>query len=299
MASSSPWRQDPFYWAVLLPIGLLLAFWVWPLLGALLVSMADFTHDMHAPRFVGLANYARLLGDPNTWALLGRTLLFCATVAPAMTIGGILLGLLCGEARPGMGLARGMLYVPVVTSFVVTALLWKGLLIEDGLINHTLSLFAGLIGLPAVKIPWLATPTTAMVGVTLAVVWKGLGYYAMFAVAQFQQRNKNLDEAALLDGASRWDLLWRITLPQLRPAVFLILLISTVGALKTFTEIYVMTNGGPVNATETLAVAMLQRGFGELDLGGACVLGFVLMGLVIVLSAAQQWLQHQGQQQQR
>ncbi|MFM7469608.1 MAG: carbohydrate ABC transporter permease [Vampirovibrionales bacterium] len=280
----SRWYQPLFTVGVWLSLAILLVFWVYPLLGAFWWSVHDTTHTLTSPRFVGLTHYWRCVHDPLFWQMMGRTALFSFSTVCAMTLGGTFLGLILGPQFQGVGLLRTLLYIPVIISFVVTGLLWKVLLAETGVFNQ----FLGLLGLPVIG--WLTTPQWAMVGVLLAVIWKGLGYYATFIVAQYQSMNESLVEAAYLEGAKPWQVTWFVVLPQLKQGISLITLIATVGALKTFAEIYLMTGGGPARATETLAVSLFTEGFGYMALGKASTLGILLMVSVLLCAWIQSWV---------
>jgi ABC-type sugar transport system permease subunit len=267
-----------------LSLTILAIFWVYPLIGAFWWSFHDTTYSISNPVYVGWANYLKCVNDPLFWQMMVRTALFTLGSVAAMTVGGTLLGIILGPSFSGVGLLRTLLYIPVIISFVVTGLLWRAMLAETGLFNQLI----GYLGLPAIG--WLTTPQWAMLGVLLAVVWKGMGYYATFIVAQYQSLNDSLVEAAYLDGARPWQVTWFVVLPQLRQGITLIVLIATVGALKTFAEIYLMTGGGPARATETLAVSLFTEGFGYMALGKASTLGIMLMAIVLLCAGVQQYL---------
>jgi putative chitobiose transport system permease protein len=164
---------------------------------------------------------------------------------------------------------------------VVVGIAWKWLYAYDGLINYGLTLF----GLP--KTGWLVNPDIALWAVMLVIVWKGLAYYMMMYLAHLQSISQELYQAAEMDGASRFQKHWHITIPALWPTIIMVAIISTIGSLKVFTEIYVMTQGGPVGSTQTLVYQIYEQAFQSLDLGLASAGGLVLMVILIVMSLIQ------------
>lgn len=260
------------------PLGLLLVFFVLPMGMALYISMLDYGHSIFSPQFIGLGNYTTLIQNPHFWQVLWNTALFMLMVVPAMIAVPILVALVVNNQLTGMTLFRALIYLPVVVSLVVAGIAWKWLYAPDGLINYILS----LAGIP--KINWLISPDIALLAVGLMVVWKGVGYYMMMYLSSLQSISGELYEAAEVDGAGLLTKHWHVTLPHLRPAMAMVAIISTIGALKVFTEIYVMTRGGPVGATETFVYYIYDQAFGNLNLGIASAAGFLLMLITFVLS---------------
>ncbi len=266
-------------WLYLLaPLALLIAFFLAPMGMAFYISMLDYGHSIFAPSFIGLGNYQLLLHNPHFWQVLWNTLLFMLAVVPAMVVIPILLSLIINHQLKGITLFRALIYLPVVVSLVVAGIAWKWLYASDGLINYLLS----LLDLP--KVGWLVSPDIALLAIALMVVWKGVGYYMMMYLASLQNISQELYEAAQVDGANWLEKHWFITLPQLRPAMAMVALISTIGGLKVFTEIYVMTKGGPIGSTETFVYYIYDQAFGNLNLGIASAAGFLLMLVILVLS---------------
>ncbi len=269
---SEPW----LYLAI--PLVLLLVFFLVPMGMALYISMLDYGHSIFEPQFIGLQNYQVLVNSPHFWKVLWNTVVFMVAVVPAMILVPIVVALIINNRLKGIALFRALIYLPVVVSLVVAGIAWKWLYASDGLINYLLS----FIGLP--KINWLVSPDIALFAVGLMVVWKGIGYYMMMYLSNLQSISGELYEAAEVDGANLLQKHWFVTMPHLRPAMALVAIISTIGALKVFTEIYVMTRGGPVGATETFVYYIYDQAFGNLNLGIACAAGFVLMIVIFALS---------------
>jgi putative chitobiose transport system permease protein len=261
-----------------LPLLLLVVFFIVPMGMALYISMLDYGHSIFSPDFIGLGNYTALVKSPHFWQVVWNTLIFMVAMVPAMVVIPILVALVVNHQLRGMAFFRAMIYLPVVVSLVVAGIAWKWLYASDGLINYLLS----YVGIP--KIQWLVSPDIALYAVGLMVVWKGVGYYMMMYLSNLQSLSNELYEAADVDGANIFQKHWHITMPHLRPTMAMVGIISTIGALKVFTEIYVMTRGGPVGSTETFVYYIYDQAFGNLNLGMASAAGFVLMILIFTLS---------------
>lgn len=277
------------YWYLLLPALLMMAFFFAPLLMAFQISLLDYSHDLYTPAFVGLGNYHALLQAAPFWNALKNTFLFLVCVVPAMVVLPIILALLVNGKLRGMSLFRSLIYIPVVTSIVVVGLTWRWMYADDGLINWFLS----LLHLP--RVGWLVNPDIALYSIMIVVVWKGLAYYMMMYLAHLQSLSRDLYEAAAIDGANLWQKHWHVTLPHLRPTMVMVAIISTIGCLKIFSEVYVMTRGGPVGATKTLVYYIYERAFENLDLGLASAAGIVLMLILLVLSLVEMQLSHKAE----
>jgi putative chitobiose transport system permease protein len=269
------------YALLALPIGALLIFFVAPMVSAGWMSLHDYRNELTQPAFVGLSNYGRLLVSPLFLQAAWNTLLFWLAIVPAMVVLPLGLAVFLNRQFVGMGVVRLLMYLPVVTSLVVVGLAWKWLYARDGLINGLL----GMLNIPPVD--WLTHPDVALVAVSLVVVWKGLAYYMMMYIAHLQSLDTNLLEAARLDGASQWQQLCHVTVPHLRPMMAFVLVMSTIGTLKLFTEIYVLTGGGPLGSTQTWVYYLYEQAFGYLDLGLACAAGLLLMVVLLLVSWGQ------------
>ena len=245
------------------------------------MSLQDYSQDLYHPQYVGLENYQTLVESPAFWKALGNTFLVVLGVVPAMCILPIMMALLVNQQLKGIALFRTLIYLPVIISMVVVGIAWKWLYAYDGLINYGLT----LLGLP--KTGWLVNPDIALWAVMLVIVWKGLAYYMMMYLAHLQSISQELYQAAEIDGASWFQKHWHITIPALWPTIIMVAIISTIGSLKVFTEIYVMTQGGPVGSTQTLVYQIYEQAFQSLDLGLASASGLVLMVILILMSLLQ------------
>jgi multiple sugar transport system permease protein len=255
-------------------------FFLLPVAAALLLSLTDF--DLYALadpgnlRFVGLANYARLLGDPAFWSALANTLYFAAvggTLSVLVSLGGALL--LQAPLARARGFFRTIYFLPVVTTLVAVAIVWRFLYHPRiGLLNRALE----AAGLPGQD--WLGDPALAMPAIIALAVWKNFGFNLVIFAAALQAIPERLYEAARLDGASGWQQLRHVTLPMLQPTTSFVALMTAIGSLQLFAEPYVMTQGGPGDATRSLVLLMYEQGFRWWNLGFASALAFVLFALV-------------------
>jgi putative chitobiose transport system permease protein len=270
-------KQTPYLYLIL-PAMFMIGFFFLPLFMAFKISLFDYSRDLYTPAFVGLQNYANLAHSAPFWNALKNTFVFLFGVVPAMMILPIFLALLVNGQLKGIAVFRSLIYLPVVISMVVVGIAWRWLYADDGLINWMLS----LVNLP--KVGWLVSPDIALYAVMIVVVWKGVAYYMMMYLAHLQSISQELYEAAEIDGASLWQKHWHVTIPHLRPSMVMVAIISTIGSLKIFTEIYVMTRGGPVSSTKTLVYYIYERAFENLDLGLASAAGIVLMLILLAFS---------------
>ncbi|MDX1623645.1 MAG: sugar ABC transporter permease [Gemmatimonadota bacterium] len=221
-------------------------------------------HDLRMPwrgePFVGLANYVEMAGDPRFWAAMGHTFFFTAVTVALELVLGLFLALAMNRAFRGRGLVRAAVLVPWAIPTVVSALLWRFLFDAEAGIANAVLLDVGLIEEPIV---WFVHTATAWVPVILADVWKTTPFVALLLLAGLQNIDSALYEAAAVDGAGPWWQLRHITLPQLKPAILVVLIFRTLDAFRVFDLIYVLTGGGPGTATEPISLyafnALLQN----------------------------------------
>lgn len=258
-----------------------------PTLGALLLSLTDFDvyalGDLRTLRFVGLANYAALLGDPLFWQAAGNTLLLAVLGVPA-AIGTSLAAALLIDAVTARWkpVWRVLLFAPYVTTLVATAIVWRFLLnTRYGLLNYAL----GTLGIPPVD--WLGDTRTSIPAILIFVIWKVFGYNMVVFSAALAAVPRELHDAARLDGAGRWLRLRHVTLPAIGPTLLLAAIVSVAGFLQIFTEPYVMTHGGPSQSTVTVLYFMFEQGFEWWSLGLASAVAVLLAGVILAVTLVQ------------
>jgi multiple sugar transport system permease protein len=256
-------------------------FTLYPMGRALWTSLHEW--NLLAPmKFVGLANYTDLLSDPLTRKAFANTLYYLAGYLPLVYVGGLLVALALNAAIPARSLLRGVYFLPVVTSWVVVALVWRWLLNPSvGVVNHALAWF-GVDG-PG----WWAEPTWAMPSVILASAWKDLGFVMIILLAGLQAIPEEVQEAARVDGARPLRRLWSITLPLLSPATFFVVVISLINGFQVFDQVYAMTGGGPANASTVVVQQIYDMAFRYGQAGRAAALSWLLFLVVLAVTVVQ------------
>ncbi|MEM1308630.1 MAG: sugar ABC transporter permease [Cyanobacteria bacterium P01_H01_bin.153] len=253
----------------------------WPAIQALYLSFTSYGFDVtQPPLWIGLENFQDLLRDRTFWTTVKNTLLYLIGVVPMLAILPLLLAILVNQKLPGMRWFRVAYYTPVVISMVVAGIAWRWLYAENGFFNQIL---IGL-GLSESGVPWLTSPVLALPSVMLVTIWKGLGYYMVIYLAGLQTIPPDLYEAAAIDGSDGWRKHWDITFPLMQPYVFLVTVISAIAATKVFEEIYIMTQGGPLNSSKTIVYYVYELAFQDLELSYACTVGLVLFLVILALS---------------
>lgn len=245
-------------------------------------SLTEYS-GLGKPAWVGLANYAELFGDDRFLKSLLNTFMF---VILGMGIGpvlGFLSALLLNSAVRFRGFFRAAYFLPVMTSLVVVATIWKVLLNDQGLINQIISLF----GLPGRT--WLSDPSTALPAVVATSIWQGFGFETVVFLAALQAIPRDLYDAAQVDGASYWQQVRKITLPSMRPTIMFVYIIGIIGSFQVYDQIFVMTAGGPINSTRTLVFDLVDR-FNQLNLGEASAVAYILLAILALLSYVQMFV---------
>ncbi|MEL7037617.1 MAG: sugar ABC transporter permease [Cyanobacteria bacterium J06592_8] len=270
----------------LLPALIILGLTVfWPAIQAFYLSF--FRYDLlQPPQWIGWQNFQRLWSDELFWKTLQNTWLYILFVVPVLAILPLGLAILVNQKIRGIHWFRTAYYVPVIISMVVAGLAWKWLYSETGLLNQLLQYSLSFI-LPDSKlptIPWLTSPNLTLWSVMIVTIWKGLGYYMVIYLAGLQSIPAELYEAASLEGSDGWKKHWDITLPLMRPYVVLVGIISAISATKVFEEVYIMTQGGPLNSSKTIVYYLYEQAFQNLEIGYACTIGLILFLFVLGLS---------------
>jgi multiple sugar transport system permease protein len=242
--------------------------------------------------FVGLDNYRDMIHDDRFTESVLNTAYFTGASVPLSMAIGLLLALLLNLPFRFRSVFRTAYYLPVVTPFVVSAILWKWLYNGDyGLFNYYL-LKGHIIDHPLL---WLSDKNLAMPAVILMTVWSGTGFSMVVYLAGLQSIPQELYESARIDGAGPLRRLRHITIPMLRPTTIFLLVLGIISSLQVFTQIYVMTNGGPVNKTTTMVYYMYLWAFRYFDMGYASTLAFALFVMLLAFTAVQLRLARRGE----
>jgi multiple sugar transport system permease protein len=272
-------------WVLLAPWLLtLLVFWAYPLLNALYLSFTKYYTLNNRTVWIGFANYIKLAHDPVFWQAALNTTLFVVGTIPFTMFFALLFSALLVRVRLFQNVYRSALFLPSVTSLVVIALIFTNLYSAGGYIN-TLLKMAGVAGPDK---GWLLTPGTALPAVMVMDIWVSIGYYAVLFLAAMQNVSQDYYEVAELEGTTKWKQFWTITLPLIRPTLLFAIVLNTIKSFQIFTEIYIMTRGGPLNRTTTLVYDVYANAFESADtMGYACAIAYVLFFIIAIFSAVE------------
>ncbi len=249
-----------------------------PVVLALLLSFTDY-NLIQAPHWVGLANYNRLATDNTFVVSVERSAEFVVMIVPSGTAISLLVALLIRNQLRGMGAIRTIVYIPQGISWVATALIWSWLYNPIyGLIDHILS----LVGVAPVS--WTTDFNTAMLSIVIMSIWRDIGFFGIIFLAALQGIPRSLYEAASIDGANRFASFRFVTLPMLGPTLFFVVVIWCIGGMQMFTQAFVLTNGGPVDATQTVVYTIYLTAFQFLKMGYASAQAFALFVAIVALT---------------
>lgn len=267
---------------------LLVVFFVVPVM--LMFGLAFTNARLISPRppeLVGFDNFVTLFGDAVFWASLRNTAYFAVVVVPVQAGLALVLALLVNAKVRGRNFFRTVYFVPVVTSMVVVSLLWRFLYEPDGLLNQLIRTvsFGAWEGTD-----WLSNPTTAMPAIMAMSIWQAVGFHMVIWLAGLQTIPGELYEAAAMDGATGWDLFRYVTWPGLTATRTFILITITIAAFSLFTQISVMTQGGPLDSTTTVVFMAVRTGYEQQATGYAAAVSLVFFVIVLCISLVQRFL---------
>ncbi|MEV4893140.1 carbohydrate ABC transporter permease [Nonomuraea sp. NPDC059023] len=253
---------------------LFLAFRFGPSIAGVLLGFFEFGIG-ESPAFTGLDNFRRMAGDPVFWDSLQVTLIYTVLYVPVSMAASVGMALLVRRSFRGARFFRSVFFLPVVTSLVLAGTVFTWLFSSEGPITK-------LTGLS-----WLASPTLVLPALVIVSVWSRFGYGMLIVLARLQDLPRELEEAALSDGASTWQRFRHIVLPQLRPALFFVAVIETTTSFQVFDLVYVMTGGGPAHGSFTLVMALYEQGFKNFEFGYASAIGVALFVMTLVVALIQ------------
>ncbi len=262
----------------LLPITL---FTLVPMVQAAWISLTEW-NLLTPPEWVGFDNYVKLLTDPGTGDIFLHTVYYIVGYLPLVYLGGLAIALALNGALKGRAFLRGVYFLPVVTSWIVVALVWRWLLNpSNGIVNTALAWF-GIEG-PG----WWTDPAWAMPSIILASAWKDLGFVMVILLAGLQAIPQELMDAAKVDGAGWWRRLRSITLPLLSPSTFFVVVISLINGFQVFDQVYAMTGGGPGGATQVVVQQIYDLTFRYGRAGEASALSWLLFIVILAVTLVQ------------
>jgi len=280
--TSAMWKQKILPYTFLFPaFALIVIFLLLPLLYSFYLGFTSFILTRHlGPKFIGVRNYVSVFfEDPLFWRSLEITLIFTLVSVTLEFCIGLGVALLLDRVTLGKRLVRTTLLLPMMMTPVVVGLMWRFLWDSRfGLINYLL----GLIAIPPVQ--WLASPKVALVSVILTDVWQNSSFAVLIFLATLQVLPEDLYEAADIDGASAAQSFWYLTIPLLKRAMLIVLVIRTLFAFRIFDTVYVLTDGGPADATLSLSIYVQRIAFRYFDLGYSAAVSWVMLVLCVALS---------------
>ncbi len=262
----------------------LVVFWAYPLVYALFLSFTKYKTLTTETIWIGFKNYEKLLSDPAFKQSLMNTIIFVIGTIPFTMGFALLFAVLLSNAKRFQNFFRSALFLPSVTSLVVIALIFTNLYSSGGYINVLLK----MARIPFPAIGWLLEPNFALPAVMVMDIWVSIGYYAVLFLAAIQNVPKDYYEVADLEGASKWKQFSQITLPIIKPTILFAIVLNTIKSFQVFTEIYVLTKGGPLGRTSTLVYSVYENAFEKADgMGYACAIAYILFFIIAIFSAVE------------
>jgi raffinose/stachyose/melibiose transport system permease protein len=274
-------RQVPWWW-ILPGLVVVLALQYAPVIAGSWYALTDYT-GIGKATYVGLDNFRQIFKDPVRKDALAHTVELAVVFVICVNVLGLALALAINRALKTRHFIRALLFAPVVLTPLATSYIWGFIFQTDGPLNAVL----GSIGLDSLQKTWLGDPTWALWCITVVFIWQGTGIAVLIYLAGLQGIPQELDEAAAVDGASTWYRVRRVTLPLLAPAMTVNVTLALIQGLRAFDQILALTNGGPLNATETLATQVWKQTFVNGRFGYGAALAVVLTVLVAAASLIQ------------
>lgn len=279
-------KTAPVALSMLAPAGILMiVFLIVPIV--LTLSLAFTNARLISPvpaRFIGLDNFIRLFESSTFWYSLVNTLIFAVVIVPLQSGLALILALLVNAKVRGTNFFRTVYFLPVVTSMVVVSMLFMFMYQQDGLINALLAK-VGIAGPD-----WLGDPRFALAALIVMSAWQGMGLHMVIWLSGLQTIPEELYEAAQIDGTTRWQQFVNVTWPCLEQTRTFILITITIAAFAVFTQVNVMTQGGPLDATSTVVFLAVRAGFDQQQTGYASAISLVFFALVLAVSLVQRYL---------
>ncbi len=277
-------REPILPYLLILPTFIFVAmFTAWPTLLALYQSFFRQRLNIarfREPTFIGLGNYTALFSDDRFLLVLKNTLIYVVVTAPISIILGFLFAVLINRTIKGIGLARLAFFQPTILPMVSAATIWMFFFTPDYGLWNTFLQHLGYNG----PQNWTGNPDLALIAIMIVAIWKNAGYYMIFYLAGMQSLPTDVYEAAVLDGANAWQMMWYITLPLLRRTTLFVSTIAFIGAFQLVDHIFVLTKGGPSRASTVLLYYLWQMRFENQDVGKAAALTIILIIFLLLFT---------------
>jgi multiple sugar transport system permease protein len=290
--ASTFWRgfrkSLPGFLFIMPALVLFLIFRIWPTINGFLLSFQDYR--INGPTtWIGLDHFRFLLRDDIFWHSLRVTVTYALIAVPLSTVSALGLALLINRAIRGISFFRAIYFLPYITSFVMVAVVWSWVYrTNGGLLNSALD----ALGLGPVK--WLTGQDMVLPSLAIMATWKGVGYAMMILLAGLRAIPVELGEASAVDGATASQTFWRVTLPLLKPVLFFVIVIETIGSFQVFDAIFVMTQGGPVRASYSLVYMLYDESFKFSNYGYGAAIGMVLFVITFGVTMLQRLMFGKG-----
>ncbi len=270
-------------WLLLAPAAIMLiAFTYYPTVATLAHSFFSEGTAARPATFVGLENYEMMLEDEVFWKVVGNNFWFALGTIPASVGLALLMAVWVNGRLPARGLVRMAYFVPTMLPMIAAANIWLFFYSPDiGLVDQVL----GAFGLPGHN--WLGDPDTVLGALIIMTIWKEAGFFMIFYLAALQSLPPELEEAAKLEGANRWYFFWRITFPLLMPTTLFVLINAVINSFKLVDHLFILTKGGPDNASSLLLYYIYEVAFSFFDEAYAATLTVVLLGLLALIAIGQ------------
>lgn len=258
----------------------------YPIAWAFRASFWDYSLLGGFREMVGFGNYIKAFtDDPVLLNSLKTTLFFAIWYVPVQVALALGLAVFANQNRPGVGPLRAIIFIPVVTSFVVVSIVWGMILNQDvGLLNG----FLQTLGLP--RFSFLNNKELALPTIVAISIWKNVGYSVIILVAGLKGIPGMYYEAAIVDGASAWQRFWNVTIPLIRRQIMFVTVWATLGAFQVFIPVYSLTQGGPARSTNVIVYYIYKKGFVFSEMGYASALSIILLAIILVVSLVQMYL---------
>ena len=257
----------------------LLFIWVFPLIWSLVLAFADYNLLSGELKWIGFENFKKLLGDPGFQRALWNTFLFVIGTLPFTTLFALLLAMALNRPVRGKNFLKASFFIPTITSLVVVALIFTQLYSEGSWLYRFLG---RLFNLPSGG--FLLSEKTALPSIMIMDIWAAIGYYILLFLVALQNVPQELYEAARVEGANNWQTFWAVTFPSIKPMLFFIVTLNTIKSFQVFTEVFVMTKGGPLGSTITAVYFIYEEGLFRFKMGYASAAAYLLFGIIALFS---------------
>lgn len=270
------------YLFVVPAVVLYLTFVLAPVILTVVLSFSYYDPQLGS-HWVGLANYHRFFTDPRSVHIFWNTLAFTLFAVTGNVSVGLLLALALNRVMPRWLLYffRLAFFLPVIIAAAFVSIVWGYFYADSGIFNYYLT----HLGLPAVR--WLTSAHNAMGSIVVMDVWKNTGFFMVIFIAALQGVPRSIIEAAIMDGTSPWRRFWRIRLPWISPIVFFCIVYASIGALQVYESIYILTKGGPGDATRSMSINIVEEAFGSFQIGYGASVAVVMTVVILIITVVQ------------